>query len=131
MRKHERIPVKIPARLVLKTRSKSFDGEILNLSEGGAFVASSETVMAGEEILLEIRFSEARTLNSIVVQNEVFNPEEAKFEEVFRLGVVRWNNESGASGFGVEFTENSEDQKQFLRKVLAYFEQLAKAGVSL
>lgn len=127
-RKHERVPVRVPVRIKRQqSQEVAYDGEILNLSEGGAYIASTVSFAPGEELALELRFADVKWVSSRVVATD-FAPTAPRQTE--QSGVVRWQDEKTNNGFGVEFVACNEEQKVFLQTLLSYFLQLAKAGVS-
>lgn len=131
-RKTERVNVKLPVFISRKSPpSPPVEGEITNLSEGGAFVICKTAIPAGTEVFLEIRFAEVKELEGKVVKvDETTEPTELTLKESLRVGVIRWNNEN-ASGFGVQFVESNDDQRSYIKRVMSYFLQLKKAGVHL
>lgn len=133
-RRHERVNVRIPVRISPKQEShRTYEGEILNLSEGGAYVAADGPFEVGAELSLEFRFAEVRKFTSRVVE-EREAPSSAKSsleaQHPITAGIVRWQEEQTKVGFGVEFHAVEIDDREYLQKVIAYFLNLAKAGVT-
>lgn len=133
-RRHDRVNVRIPVRIHPQREShRAYEGEILNLSEGGAFVAADAPFEVGAELSLEFRFAEIRKFTSRVVE-EREAPTAAKTsletQHPITAGIVRWQEEKTKVGFGVEFHAVEIADREYLQKVIAYFVNLAKAGVS-
>lgn len=135
-RRHERINVRIPVRIIPKQEShRTYEGEILNLSEGGAYIAADVPFEVGAELSLEFRFAEVRKFSSRVVDERSAPPKPSNVSSVesqhpITAGIVRWQEEKSKLGFGVEFTPVQIDDREYLQKVLSYFLQLEKAGVT-
>lgn len=127
-RKFPRLNVNIPAKVYPKSDpSNIIDAEILDISEGGAFVHCSAPIRLGQEIILEIVFSETRTIDGKVIQISNFLKElpNAKMNE---NSVVKWARGSSNTGFGVEFVNMPSERHEFLERVIKYFNSVAKAG---
>lgn len=128
-RKHERTPVRISVRIIPKgSTGIGCEGEILNLSEGGAYLSAEATFPAGTELRLEIKFSGIKEFESIVTEEVYSGFSEIADGALFKESVVRWQQTQ--NGFGVEFLGSSPEQDRYIRKVISYYLQLAKAGVS-
>lgn len=106
----------------------------MNLSEGGAFITADAPFEVGAELSIEFRFAEIQKFTSRVVEDRTVTAtpttKGAGAEHPLTSGIVRWQEERTKVGFGVEFTDYTSDQQIYLQKVIAYFLQLAKAGVS-
>lgn len=134
-RRHERVNVRISVRILPKREShRAYEGEVLNLSEGGAYISCDAPIEVGSELALEFRFAEIRKFTSRVVDereaHNAANVSSIASEHPIAAGIIRWQQDRTKSGFGVEFTSLDPDQRAYLQKVLAYFLQLAKAGVT-
>ncbi len=134
-RRHERVNVRIPVRINPKRESnRTYEGEILNLSEGGAYIAADAPFEVGAELSLEFRFAEVRMFTSRVVEEREApvssSVSSLESQHPIAAGIVRWQEENMKVGFGVEFAPVQIDDREYLQKVIAYFLQLAKAGVT-
>ncbi len=129
-RKHKRVPVKIPAGVYFKSKpDECIDAEIRDISLGGAFVHCLAELTIGEEILVEIRFEETQLIEArVVIANHMSGNIPANIPEQV---VVKWARGSAESGFGVAFVDLKPDKKEFLAKLLLYFDNLKKSGVML
>lgn len=129
-RKHNRVPVRIPVGIYRKSKPQdAIDAEILDISEGGAFVHCSYPIKIGEEIAIEIRFAETTVLEGKVVEHD--EAMATLLPEASREGsIVKWTRSSSVPGFGLQFETLRPDKVKFLRKLVQYFEKLHKAGVS-
>lgn len=129
-RKYTRLPVKIPAGVIVKgAKSQAVDAEITNISEGGAFVHCTAPIRIGEEVMLEIRFAETRMVTGKVVELEEELQDSVPENQTLQKSVVKWARGSSKSGFGVEFVGLEPENKNFVEKLVKYFEQLKRAGV--
>lgn len=127
-RKHPRVAVRIPVTVYLKSLPGApVEGEILNLSVGGAFVHCTAPVRVGDEVKLEIRFFEPKNLIGQITTTVA--PEAPPPQAVSEPVVVRWARGSSTSGFGVEFKALSSEGRAYLERVIRYFDQLARSGV--
>jgi PilZ domain len=128
-RRTKRVPVRIPARIYLDDNPKHFiEAEILDLSEGGAFVSGRSSFALGGQVLVEILLDQAKFIHGVVVVWENL-PQPNLPPQLTEPSVVRWSN-SEHTGFGVEFLNMSPEKKQFLRDIMAYFEKLNRAGAN-
>jgi hypothetical protein len=129
-RRFRRLSVRIPGNVQLRSRpGQDFDAEILDISEGGAFVHCMAPILIGDEVLIEISFRETKILEAKVIDWDEWVLKNLPADNPER-SVVRWARGSSQSGFGVEFLDLKADKKQFLVRLMDYFEQLTKAGVS-
>lgn len=127
-RKFQRVTVRIPVEVQVKSRPGApIDGEILDLSVGGAFVHCTAPVRVGDEVRIEIRFLEPKHLTAQIT--ETVTPDAPPPKKVSEAVVVRWARGSSTAGFGVEFKDLSAEGKAYLERVMRYFEQLARSGV--
>lgn len=114
-RKHQRVPVTVPAGIYFKNRpGEVIDAEILDLSEGGAFVHCETPLRLGEEILVEIRFAETSFLEG----KTVTHVKEGEFKE---QSFIRWARGTKPTGFGIEFGALSPQKRDFLAKLVRHF----------
>ncbi len=128
-RRNNRVPVRIPAGVYLKSRPHdAIDAEILDISEGGAFVHCNSPIPLGTELVLEIRFDETSILEGKVVEHDQALRSLLSGNER-QTSVVRWHRENGMKGFGIEFLGIKPEKKKFLSKLVTYFQQLQNAGV--
>ena len=122
----DRIPVRIPAGIYFKDKKGGVvDGEILNLSLGGAYIRADVPVEVGREVLIEVRFTEASFVPATITQNNV---------DLTTASIVRWQQSGGeppktVTGFGVQFKNLSPESDGFLMKIIQHFSELARAGV--
>ena len=127
-RKFPRVAVRIPVLVQLRSRPGApIDGELLDLSVGGAFVHCTAPVRVGDEVKLEIRFHEPKDLLAQIT--ETVGPNAPPPKTVSEAVVVRWARGSSTAGFGVEFKDLSQEAKAYLERVIRYFDQLQKSGV--
>jgi len=127
-RKFQRVTVRIPVRVQLKSRPGApLDGELIDLSVGGAFVHCTAPVRVGDEVQIEIRFLEPKQLTAQITETVAPNAPPAK--TLSEAVVVRWARGSSSSGFGVEFKELSDEGRAYLERIVKYFEQLQRSGV--
>lgn len=122
-RSDERIAVRIPAGVYFKDgKGGVVDGEILNLSIGGAYIEADIEVEHGREVLVEIRFTETSFVPAKVIPwNAPANGTVVRWEKLGTSGKTR--------GFGVQFGDLTAEAKSFLEQLLRHFEDLARAGV--
>ena len=127
--KAKRVPVRIPVGVYLKDRPHDvIDAEILDISEGGAFVQCNAPIALGQEVILEIRFAETKILEGKVIEHEAVK--ESLPANLPQNSVIRWAKDDEKAGFGIEFLGLKPDKKKFLAKLVQYFEQLDRAGVT-
>lgn len=127
-RKFPRVTVRIPVLVQVKSRPGApLEGEILDLSVGGAFVHCTAPVRIGDEVRIEIQFLEPKHLAAQITETVAPNAPPPK--TVSESVVVRWQRGSSTSGFGVEFKELSQESRNYLERVIRYFDQLARSGV--
>jgi len=128
-RRHPRVEVRIPSKVYGKSNSESpISGTITNMSEGGAFLECADKIEIGEEIVIEIRFNEAQLFEGVVVPEEERGPVPAETPEV---STIRWVDKGeSTTGFGIEFKGLQSDKRDFLKRIIKYFESLEKAGVT-
>lgn len=124
-----RVPVRIPVGIYRRDKPHDvIDAEILDISEGGAFIHCTAKIPVGTEILLEIRFAETKVLEGKVIEhedsiNELVPPESQE------RSVIRWTRLDDEPGFGIQFLALKPETKRFLQRLVLYFEQLQTAGV--
>ena len=125
LRKNTRVDISIPVEVTIHTvGGKNFSGEIVNISMGGAFIQCTVPIMFGEEITFEIKMGDARMLHGKVIDNETWLKKNAP-PVVKGKSVVRWARGSQTTGVGVEFTNLSKTEREFLEKLIKYCEQIA------
>ena len=125
-----RVTVNIPADLFLVVKPHNpIKGEIKDISEGGAFIECTSPLKIGDEINVQIVFSETKILQARVIDHEQWLRKTLP-EEGAQRSVVRWVKPEPTPGFGIEFVNLQQDKKQFLARLIHYYEQLIRAGVS-
>lgn len=102
-RKHPRIDTNIPMHLVTNKEEKIVDGQVTNVSLGGAFIHCLAPVRIGDEVTIEIELHSARTPDGKLIDDEMAFANLPKIWTV--KAVVRWMRGSGTTGIGIEFTE--------------------------
>jgi len=130
-RKNKRVNVRIPAGVYFKNNpSECIDAEILDISLGGAFVHCTVPINIGDEIIVEIRFTQSQLLDAkVVVTAEKTDPSAASiFPE---KAIVKWARGSSHSGFGIAFVHLHPEKQEFLKKLIQYFENLKRSGLTL
>lgn len=122
----------MPARVIIgDTPPRNYDAEIVDISEGGAFLHCDAPVQLGERIRVELRFGETKIIEgSVIQQNAEFKAATAG-PDMVEVSVVRWARGTRLSGIGVEFAQLSPEKFEFLRRIMHYFSQVAKAGADL
>lgn len=124
-RKHLRVPVRIPAGIYFKNRpGVVIDGEILDLSEGGAFVRCTTPISLGEDVLVEIRFAETSFVEGKTVYLEAQSPLGAQGPLFKEPSEIKWARGSKERGFGVEFVGLSDEKRAFLSKLVSRLAKL-------
>lgn len=114
-RSKKRIPIRIPAKIYLAHEpEKVYDANILDISEGGAFVHCTAPIRMDDEIRIEIEFQKG----DIFKETVELSPAKAVSSK------VRWARGSSSAGFGIEFINLTEEKKAFLKKVVAEFEKI-------
>ncbi len=103
-RSSKRLKVCIPVQIFRRSAPLlPLEGEILDISEGGAFIRCPQAVAVGEEILLGIQFNEIQRIEGRVIEWNQLDmgsgqPEQNEPPQVSR---VIWKNELESTGFGV------------------------------
>lgn len=130
-RKYPRVNVRIPAGIYFKNDPHScLDAEILDLSLGGAFVHCTAPIKIGEEVLIEIRFTESTLVAAkVIITND--GADDDALQLLPTQAIIRWARGSAQSGFGVAFTQLNKEKEEYLRKLVRHFEALKKSGVTL
>lgn|SRR3989338_2598961 len=118
-RRHRRERVRIPAGIYFKDSHQYLDAEIIDLSEGGAYIQCNTPLEIGKEIVLEIRFGESQIVTGTVIQDmkkleTLLDPSDRQ------ASIVRWNKVGNTAGFGVEFIGLSAQRKTFIRTVVQH-----------
>ena len=127
-RKTRRVSVRIPASIKVSGKP-NLEGEIFNISEGGAFVKSESRLAPGTQVMVTISFAEMKYLSGVVVELDGPLLELVPNEDP-QPGTVKWDRRAEPAGFGIAFTKLSPDSKDFLSRLIQYFETLTLAGVS-
>lgn len=128
-RTQQRIPVLIPAGIRRVDHPKELiEAEITNISLGGCFVQCKAPVTLRQELVIEIRFAEGQILPATVTEEGEDVPVPPDNESAVTL--VRWMKTDARAGFGVEFRQLQPETRQYLLRLLNYFEKLTRAGVS-
>lgn len=103
---------------VVRTASKlPVPCQIIDISIGGAFIHCTAPINIGEEIYVEIHFEQSEKLPAKVIRDPAHSKELSKPEK----SIVRWVRGSSKSGFGVEFVELSREKKEYLERLIKYF----------
>lgn len=127
-RSETRIPVRIPAGIYRKDNPHdSIEGEILDISRGGAFIHCLQEIDLGKEVLVEIRFSESVLVEGLVIDydQELWGrPPSEEPEE----SVVRWARTSQHPGFGIQFQDLGPDKVAFIERLIEYYKHLNNAA---
>lgn len=111
-RQFRRIAVNIPVKAYVKTGSQQgFDGDILDISEGGAFLHCTAPITIGDELELEIRLIEPKILTAKVIDYAEWLKKQSLSGHALK-SVVRWANVSSSSGFGIEFQISPSREKR-------------------
>lgn len=125
-RKNNRVAVQIPAQIVIDpAQTTRLEGEITDISLEGAFIRCDKPLAIGQEIWIQIRFSETALLRAKVTEAGSLPT-----KDPIEPSIVRWSRTGETAGFGVQFVSLKEDSQSFVKKLLVYFSNLAKAGVS-
>jgi hypothetical protein len=106
-RKHTRVPVGMPFRLMTEGREETF--QLLDLSESGARIEASRPLHPMTRLKVSL------TLPA----NRVGAPEDARVETT---GVVVWSHRRGADSIydlGVFFAELDDSQRRLIRAFVA------------
>jgi hypothetical protein len=85
-------------------------------------------VAINQELQIQIRFGEGKMVPVRVTDLEEEPPLAPGAETA--LSKVRWTENRTTSGFGVEFFGLKADVREYLERLVAYFERLQKAGVT-
>lgn len=121
-RRYVRQVMFIPAQVFHKKNKKLLKAEIEDLSKGGAYVRCVYPFMAGEPIVLEMRFAGLKSVHGNVVDMDLI---EIGMPLTLKLECeVRWQNKG--AGIGVEFKNVSSAQTKWIIKLVEYFQQMQK-----
>lgn len=128
-RQFPRLIVKIPVQIFIKSQNLTLEGEILNLSLGGAFIACPQKVEEGQEVEIELKLHTTLNFRGEVKREGEFDI--PLNEESVERAFIRWNTPQNEPhpGFGIEFTGLNEAKRNFLKRLIQYQEHLQKAGV--
>lgn len=137
-RKGLRIDVRIPVQIWLESRK--VEGDILNLSEDGAYLKCEADWKVGQSVKVELEFRGKVMFAGRATSWEELRGKAVDSDAPFKLPtemstqtVIRWTltdaPEEGARGFGVEFTDLDDQNREVLQKVIRYYENLRRAGV--
>lgn len=126
-RVHERVAVRIPAGIYFKNRpGEVIDAEILDLSEGGAFVHCLTPIKLGEDLLIEIRFGETSFVEGKTVYYDSRLQQEIAENPFKETSSIRWARGSQERGFGIAFEGLSPAKKAFIAKLVRHFSEQQK-----
>lgn len=126
-RRFRRIPVRMSATVFVDGTQSAIEGEIKNISLGGAFVETRQKLSLGSQVLIELNFQDGISLKGCVVTEAELD---AKYPSVQKqASVIRWVDESN-DGLGIEFSELAKEKKIFIEKLMNYYDLLSKAGVN-
>lgn len=101
LRRSPRIAVSVPVSIRIRQgeTEQVYTGELINLSEGGAFIHGVFPIGLGQEVTVEMRVSPSQ-------------PEKKLKSE------VRWVRGSAQSGLGVQFLGMAIEKKNFVSELL-------------
>ncbi len=101
LRRSPRIPVNVPVTVRIRQGEgeQVFTGELINLSEGGAFIHGVFPIGLGQEVTVEVRIAPSQ------------GKQELKSE-------VRWVRGTAQSGLGVQFMGMAPEKKNFISELL-------------
>ena len=103
-RQFPRVEVDWPVTML--TSQGPIDGEVMNVSLGGAFIICQKEPKANEVFRLVIKIPHHRQILRAAVR-------------VARSSIYNPDGEDSASGIGVRFVEISDDDLQFVRRLIA------------
>jgi len=131
-RKGSRINVRIPTTVYLENRK--IECEIVNLSAAGAYVHCDADWKVGQEVRVELHFRGKVVLpGRTTTWEELREPIPEMPREMSAQTVVRWTaveSQQQPAGFGVEFTDLQRGDQELLQKIIRYYDNLKKAGVT-
>ena len=97
----------------------AINGEIENISLGGAAVRCAHSFGGGENVKIELRFAGLKsTLGKIIEVEEIQDRVIIKAEE---MAQIRWHNEVS---FGIKFVDLSTQTRRFLGRLVEYFQKI-------
>lgn len=116
-RKHKRVDCNFPIRMYLQDHAKPIDGEVRNLSIGGAFVIAKEKIIKGSHVLLEFRQADLPMIHARIEEEPVFG---AKFTpNMAQSSVARWVQQVSGTGVGLEFINPRPEVLEFLTQIIS------------
>jgi len=122
LRVYDRLPVRIPVSIYIDGNTKKkFEGEIINISMGGAFVHCVAPIQIGQKVHLEMFFDKAQIVrekktHTVPASDKV---KTSLPELTPEASVVRWVRGSSDTGFGVQFEGLQTDKQSFLGDLIA------------
>lgn len=122
-RQTPRVEVQLSAAVCEPTgRRRVLEGDILNLSEGGAFFSSRELLPIGTQVIVRISTEGIKEIEAVVSD---LGPD----ENASAQADVRWSRETTQpTGFGIEFRNLTESARTKIATIIRYFENLKKAS---
>lgn len=126
-RQFTRVDVRIPVGLYLDSYERAEEGEILNISVGGACIQSSVELAQNDTVGIEFRFKGARLISGKIVPLQ-------KIQEQFSSdqkdkSAIKWASSDGKM-LGIEFSQLSEDKMAFIQRMVNYYVLLEKSGLT-
>ncbi|MCB0417106.1 MAG: PilZ domain-containing protein [Bdellovibrionaceae bacterium] len=126
-RRFRRIPVTMSVGIFIEGQPVAVDGEIANISLGGAFIRTKAHLKVGSKVQIELKFKE-----NLLIGGKVVNANDLDIQEPGQkqqASVVRWVEEGSGMGFGVEFDNLDPKKQAAIQKIVRYYDLLLKAGV--
>jgi hypothetical protein len=119
-RQTERYKTSIPVGIYVHIEKDKFDlieGEITNISEGGAHIICNHPFRIKQRLMIEFRLAEAFLIHARVSKTD------AKEKKDIRLpagitpdAVIRWGDSD--RGFGVQFVDLDDAKRGYVRKLV-------------
>jgi hypothetical protein len=117
-RKNPRLRLKIQAQVSIDENfAYAIDGEILDISRGGAFVHCLLPIQIGAQIFVRVYFDEIQVLRGTVIPYDRLKGMVPDVSSSESSSVVRWARGSAESGFGLEFVALDEPKRAFVEKI--------------
>lgn len=126
LRKAKRVKINIPVSIYLgNDNSTHVEGEVLDISTGGAFIHCAVPIEFGQQIRVELKLRDTRMLQGKVIDNETWLKEKAP-DKVVGNSVVRWARGTNNKGFGVEFVGLSKAEQKFIDELIEYCSRIIR-----
>ncbi|MCB0404543.1 MAG: PilZ domain-containing protein [Bdellovibrionales bacterium] len=126
-RRFRRIPVTMSIGIFIEGEPTAVDGEVTNISLGGAFIRTDAQLKVGAKVQIELKFKENVLIGGKIVNAKDLDIHEQ--EQTQQASVVRWVEEPSGMGFGVEFDNLDPKKQASIQKIVRYYDLLLKAGV--